>query len=150
MPWSLIRPICQYCTELALIHQSRLQRRAGLKQRGRGKKFDKGATPGYLKPMKSIQYPSTRWVSRRWVNVSLLITLFFLSLHFHVAVTAPQLAKECSCIHGSRTEAGLATPPAGGVPVVAYQLIESCCETEFVFHAVSTKASRAPPSLVSL
>ena len=100
--------------------------------------------------MQPFQPPTANAISRRWVGVFLFLTIFFLPLHFHVAVTTPQLAKECSCIHGSRTEAGLAAPPAGCVPVVAYQLIEFCSETEFVFHAVSSKASRAPPSLVSL
>jgi hypothetical protein len=87
---------------------------------------------------------------RRWVSVFLFLTIFCLPLHFHVAVTAPQLAKECSCIHGSRTEAGLAAPPAKWLPAVTYQLIVFGFQTEFIFHAVSSKASRAPPSLVSL
>ncbi len=100
--------------------------------------------------MKPFQPPTTDAIRRRWVSAFLFLTIFFLPLHFHVAVTTPQLAKECSCIHGSRTGAGLAAPPVRCVPVVAYQLIEFCSETVFVFHAVSTKASRAPPSLVSL
>lgn len=100
--------------------------------------------------MKLCQSPTTNAISRYWVSVFLFLTIFFLPLHFHAAVTTPQLAKECSCLHGSRTQAGLAAPPARSVPVVIYQLIEFRSETEFVFHAVSTKASRAPPSLVSL
>ena len=97
--------------------------------------------------MKSIQFPSPCWVSRRWVSVFLFLTIFFLPLHFHAAVTSPLLTKECSCIHGSRTDASLAAPPARCVPVVSHELIEFCSETEFVFHAIFTKASRAPPSL---
>ena len=100
--------------------------------------------------MQSLQPPTTDAVRRRWVSVFLFLTIFFLPLHFHAAVTSPQLAKECSCLHGSRTEAGLAAPPAKCVPVVTYQLIEFRSKTEFVFHAVSSKASRAPPSLVTL
>lgn len=89
-------------------------------------------------------------MSRRWVSVFLFLTIFFLPLHFHVAVKTPQLAKECSCIHGSRTQTGLAAPPVKWLPAITCQLIEICSKTEFIFHAVSTKASRAPPSLVSL
>jgi hypothetical protein len=100
--------------------------------------------------MNSIQFPSSCWVSRRWVSVCLFLAIFFLPLHFHAAVASPQLAKECSCFHGSRTEAGLAAPPAKWLPDVTYQPIVFGFQTEFIFHAVSTKASRAPPSLVSL
>jgi hypothetical protein len=100
--------------------------------------------------MKPFQPPTTDVVSRRFVGVFLFLAVFCLPLHFHAAVATPQLAKECSCIHGSRTEAGLTAPPAKWLPAVTYQLIEFCYETEFVFHAISTKASRAPPSLVTL
>ncbi|MGH7810376.1 MAG: hypothetical protein ACREP5_08890 [Candidatus Binatia bacterium] len=87
---------------------------------------------------------------RRLIGFFLLLAVFFLPLHFHVAVTTPQLAKECSCIHGNRTEAGLTAPPATWVPVVIYQSIELVSQTEFVSRAVSSKSSRAPPSLDSL
>lgn len=100
--------------------------------------------------MNPVRLPLDALKGRRFVGVFLFLAVFFLPLHFHAALVTPQLAKECSCFHGSRTEAGLAPPPARCVPVVAYQAIEFCSETEFVFHAVSTKASRAPPSLVSL
>ena len=100
--------------------------------------------------MKPFQPPTTDAVSRRFVGVFLFLAVFFLPLHFHVAVTTPQLAKECSCIHGSRTEAGLEPPPAKWLPAVTYQLIEFCFQTELVLQAIPIKAGRAPPSLVSL
>ena len=100
--------------------------------------------------MKPFQPPTTDAVSRRFVGVFLFLAVFCLPLHFHAAVATPQLAKECSCFHGSRTEAGFAPPPAKWLPAVTYQLIEFCFQTELVFRPVSSKASRAPPSLVSL
>ena len=100
--------------------------------------------------MKLCRPPTTDAVSRRWVSIFLFLAVFFLPLHFHAAVTTPQLAKECSCFHGSRTQAGVAAPPARSVPVVTYQLIEFCFQTELVLQAIPIKAGRAPPSLVSL
>ena len=36
-----------------------------------------------------------------------------------------QITKECSCVHGTRTEAGLATAPAKWTPVLAAQTVAS-------------------------
>jgi hypothetical protein len=87
---------------------------------------------------------------RRLIGFFLFLAVFFLPLHFHAAVPTPKLAKECSCIHGSRTEAGLTAPPAKWVPVVIYQSIELDSQTEFVSRTVSSRSSRGPPSLDSL
>ena len=87
---------------------------------------------------------------RRFVGLFLFVAVFFLPLHFHVAVAAPHVTKECSCLHGSRTEAGIAPLPALALPVVDHWPHEFISHSEFVFHVISSKASRAPPSLISL
>lgn len=90
-----------------------------------------------LKPLKG----------KRVIGFFLLLAVFFLPLHFHAGVATPKLAKECSCIHGSRTQTGLTSPPAKWVPVVIYQSIDPVSRTEFVSRTVSSKSSRAPPRL---
>ena len=46
---------------------------------------------------------------RRTIVVSflLLLSVFFLPLHYHPLGAAAQITKDCSCVHGTRTEAGL-------------------------------------------
>lgn len=52
--------------------------------------------------------------TRRLVGAVALLFIFFLPLHFHFSLTS-QVAKECSCIHGTRTQL---VAPAGSPTIV--------------------------------
>lgn len=86
---------------------------------------------------------------RRFIGLFLFLAVFLLPLHFHVAVAAPHVAKECSCLHGSRTDAGTAALLALALPVVDHWPLEFFPQSEFAFHVISSKASRAPPSFIA-
>lgn len=100
--------------------------------------------------MSQVPQPLINLHGRRFVGLFLFLAVFFLPLHFHVAVAAPHVAKECGCLHGSRTEAGIAALPSLALAVVEYRSVEFISQSEFVFHVISNKASRAPPSFLSL
>jgi len=105
---------------------------------------------GYLDSMHQVREPLTIFKGRRFVGLLLFFAVFFLPLHFHVAVAAPHVAKECSCLYGSRTDAGLAPGPALALPIASHWPLEFFPQWEFAFHVVSSNASRAPPSFISL
>jgi hypothetical protein len=58
--------------------------------------------------------PKTRSPQHR-LSIILALAVFFLPLHFHVtSAIASQVTKECSCLHGTRTQLGMAaevSPP---------------------------------------
>ena len=100
--------------------------------------------------MPQVREPLINLQGRRFVGLFLFLAVFFLPLHFHVAVAVPHVVKECSCLHGSRTDAGIAPLPALALPVTDHWLLEFFSQSEFAFHAISSKASRAPPSFISI
>jgi hypothetical protein len=53
-----------------------------------------------------VSAPSTsdRSGVRRLTGAILLAFLVFLPLHYHAVTATSQLAKECSCVHGTRTQ----------------------------------------------
>jgi len=82
---------------------------------------------------------------QRYVGAGILLFVFFLPLHFHAVAATAQVAKECSCLHGSRTESGLSPAPAVCAPLLTAQPIASeifdCFSTvRFQIHGI-----RAPP-----
>ena len=98
--------------------------------------------------MKSIRPPTTAAVRQRWISIFLFLAVFFLPLHFHVATASTALLnKECSCVHGSRTQLGQSAPPQASVPVTSYVTIFPVRQESFVTRSVSTHSSRAPPVL---
>ncbi|HYA27529.1 MAG TPA: hypothetical protein VEI95_01835 [Acidobacteriota bacterium] len=104
--------------------------------------------PGYLGVMKWTQVSPNRAASRRWVNVFLLVTVFFLPLHFHIATASTaQISQECSCIHGSRTQLGQITPPLASVPLVGHVVISAFQQAAVISRSVSSHLSRAPPAV---
>jgi|SRR5262245_28621532 len=97
--------------------------------------------------MRSTQPPTTV-VSRRWISVFLFLAVFFLPLHFHFATASTgQINKECSCVHGSRTQLGQSTPPQASVPLASYLTSFPVLQESFDSRSVSTHSSRAPPVL---
>jgi hypothetical protein len=84
---------------------------------------------------------------RRFVGAFLFLTVFFLPLHFHPATPTAHVAKECACIHGARTEMGMA-------PVVIDWTPPSACFVEEFFQpglssrfVVALQSIRAPPAV---
>jgi hypothetical protein len=83
---------------------------------------------------------------RRFIGAGMLLFVFFLPLHFHPLAATAQVAKECSCAHGTRTDAGLAAVPAAWIPVlpaqpVASESLDWLSNVRFQNHGI-----RAPPS----
>jgi hypothetical protein len=82
----------------------------------------------------------------RWVSVCLLLAVSFLPLHFHAtSPIASQIAKECICLHGSRTQANLISTAIVCAPVVIVCTPVPVTQLEFVSLAVGIPSSRAPP-----
>lgn len=75
---------------------------------------------------KAMHFPGMKKTlkGRQVVGALALVFVFFLPFHFHFSV-APQVAKECSCIHGTRTQLAFhaetpsVTPPLQFVPFAA-------------------------------
>jgi hypothetical protein len=83
---------------------------------------------------------------RRFIGAGILLFVFFLPLHFHSVAATAQVTKECSCVHGTRTEAGLAAAPVNWTPVlaartVAKEIFDCLSYGRFQKHGI-----RAPPS----
>ena len=86
----------------------------------------------------------------RWLSVFLLLTVFFLPLHFHaVSAAASQVTKECSCLHGSRAQAELASAPSIAVPLPVLGVVEPVEQFDFGSHSIRLPSTRAPPFSVS-
>lgn len=95
--------------------------------------------PGAGKPLKI----------RRAVSALALLFVFFLPLHFHFSITS-QVVKDCSCLHGARTQlAPTASSPAIIPQLRTYQVADFLVclwmEDQSAEHHV-----RGPPSPASL
>jgi hypothetical protein len=82
----------------------------------------------------------------RLVSAGILLFVFFLPLHFHSVAAKAHVTKECSCVHGTRTEAGLAVASAAWAPVllaqpVVIKSLDWLSNVRFQNHGI-----RAPPS----
>ncbi|MGE5216917.1 MAG: hypothetical protein ACM3SP_07945 [Chloroflexota bacterium] len=95
-------------------------------------------------PMKQSRLP-------RWVTAVLLLTVFFLPLHFHaVTAAASQLTKECTCLQGTRTQVDLSDTAPACVPTIAYYAVMGVLQDQFDSQSVRQPSSRGPPPPVSL
>ena len=107
--------------------------------------IDKIPPTGYQSAMRAYSEAMGARKRRRVIGIFLLAAVFFLPLHFHAAAATPQLAKECCCIHGSRTDAGLVIALTTWAPVVVTQWVPVISQTGLIYRPVSCKSSRAPP-----
>jgi hypothetical protein len=87
---------------------------------------------------------------RRIIGVGMLLFVFFLPLHFHPVATSVKVAKECSCVQGTRTLASLVPAAADWTPVLTAQPVQSgsfdySSTVRFQIHGI-----RAPPLTPSL
>jgi hypothetical protein len=83
---------------------------------------------------------------RRLVGAAILLFFFFLPLHFHPVTESGQVAKECSCVHGKRTEAGLAPGLAESTPVLPAQPVAPESSDWLSTVQFQNRAIRAPPA----
>jgi hypothetical protein len=87
-----------------------------------------------------------RHTLRRFFGAAMVLFVFSLPLHFHPVAASVQVAKECSCVQGTRTVASLAPAPADWIPVLAAQPVASeslDCPSNI---RLQNHAIRAPPS----
>jgi hypothetical protein len=84
--------------------------------------------------------------SWRIVSAGILFFIFFLPLHFHAPVSgSSQITHECSCLHGSRTQASLAAAAAQWAIPLSFVLHQSF-ESQIVSQTpISFLSIRAPP-----
>ena len=87
---------------------------------------------------------------RRLVGLLLFLTVFFLPLHFHSLTVTAQVAKECGCLYGSRTQAGLTIAHSNPLPVLIWQPVRTESQEFFGLRFGTRWHSRAPPFTVSL
>lgn len=85
----------------------------------------------------------------RLIAAVLFLTLFSLPLHSHFSAPA-QLSKECSCVHGSRTQMGLAPVQVSAAPALFVDFFTVAEPDVYVWRAVTRQAIRAPPYITSL
>jgi hypothetical protein len=93
--------------------------------------------------------PFERASPRRLVVVLLFLTIFSLPLHFHPIAAAAQVAKECGCVHGSRSEPGLAPAAQWCGFLTAFECItvDAQSASDYDFHR--DPRTRAPPRTLS-
>lgn len=81
----------------------------------------------------------------RIVGILLLFAVFSLPLHSHALAETPRIAKECSCVHGTRTEAGLVVAALDWTPLTQVGFYE-IVQPQICSHSIVTCYSiRAPP-----
>jgi hypothetical protein len=86
---------------------------------------------------------------RRLIGTGLLLFVFFLPLHSHLSAPA-QVTKECSCVHGTRTQMGLAPVQISAAAPLNIEFITTVEPRLYAWRAVTRQAIRAPPHITSL
>ena len=87
---------------------------------------------------------------RSWLTACLLLTVFFLPLHFHVGgALASQITKECICLHGSRAQAAVSGAPASCAPPIPQGEVTQAVSVVPRSLSIHNPSSRAPPLPVS-
>ena len=83
---------------------------------------------------------------RRAINLTILLFVFFLPLHFHaVTAGAAQITHECGCLHGTRTQVGI-TAAAGLWATSLFFVLHESFESQIASHTLTSFQSiRAPP-----
>ena len=88
--------------------------------------------------------------SRHVTATVLLLAVFALPFHLHFFTPTAQIAQECSCYHGVRTQAGLAPVAADWTPTFQASFLVLCEPQLLGSHSFGSYAIRAPPSGISL
>ncbi len=88
--------------------------------------------------------------SRRLIGILLFLAVFFLPLHVHSVTVAAQVTKECSCVHGTRTQAGLAPVLASWIPFLACHFVANESQDFPRNLSILIRDIRAPPTSAPL
>jgi hypothetical protein len=101
-------------------------------------------------PVYHLLLRSIRLEPHRLVGLLLLLAVFFLPLHVHSISAPAKVAKECTCLHGKRTDAVSAIVLPSCTPVLAAEPIATQFQhwSGYVFTLI--RHIRAPPTRVSL
>jgi len=83
----------------------------------------------------------------RLVSLLLFFTVFSLPLHFHPVAATAHVSKECSCIHGTRSEMGMAPVPLDWTPSIRQVFHEAFQPQFFSGLVTSLQSIRGPPAL---
>jgi hypothetical protein len=86
---------------------------------------------------------------RHLLSVATLVFVFFLPLHFHLSPATP-IAKECSCLHGTRTQLALAAEITLGVPLALVASLSIENESVWTRESSDLQKVRGPPTSTSL
>lgn len=86
---------------------------------------------------------------RRLVSAAVLVFVFFLPLHFHFSLTS-QVAKECSCIHGTRTHLVAHVDSPTIVPIFVVTGFASHYEFSWAGDWSTLQKVRGPPAALSV
>jgi hypothetical protein len=82
----------------------------------------------------------------RLIGAILLAFLVFLPLHYHAVTATSQLAKECSCVHGTRTQLVFHTDS----PIIAPPIPATFFADQYVFSWAGdwsrSQSVRGPPT----
>jgi hypothetical protein len=81
----------------------------------------------------------------RIVGLLLLFAMFGLPLHSHAVMETPRIAKECSCIHGTRIETLPAVVSTDWTPVTQASFLEIIQPQTRSHLVVTCYTIRAPP-----
>jgi hypothetical protein len=82
---------------------------------------------------------------RGLIGAFLLAFVFLLPFHQHALTLTAQVAKECSCVHGTRTEAGLAPASIQWVPILIAQPLTGEPPDRVFYVSAHNHGIRAPP-----
>jgi hypothetical protein len=97
--------------------------------------------------MRSAHKEQKAWANCRLIALGLFLAVLFLPLHAHGLAERAQMSNECSCIHGTRTEAALIPAPTQWLPLPEF-ILQQIFDPQFDSQIVSGfKPIRAPPSL---
>ncbi|HEY7553628.1 MAG TPA: hypothetical protein VIH18_02380 [Candidatus Binatia bacterium] len=106
------------------------------------RQIDLARAVGYQRYVFSDGKQRARW---RVIGLLLVLAFFTLPLHAHAAAEGPRIVKECSCIHGQRTEVGIVPGGVFWLPqvfAVPCEVHDSQASSYSVLHSF---AIRAPP-----
>ena len=85
----------------------------------------------------------------RWLSAGVLLFVIFLPLHVHFSV-APQVAKECACVQGTRIQGKPAERPLLLKPVLVAMPVVVIAIALPTHHQIRLEQVRGPPLALSV
>jgi hypothetical protein len=86
---------------------------------------------------------------RRAISALALLFVFFLPLHFHFSIPS-QLTKECSCVHGTRTQLALDADPPTITPTLSATVFAILYDFSWAGDWSKPQNVRGPPVSLSI